>query len=419
MRKDSISLVVFGATGDLMARKILPALFFLYKKNKLPENFRLIGVSRRELSEESFRAHAREALSRFDAIKKDKKLESFLKLFSFVRGFFDEPYTYEDLKRMIGPHSKTFFYLSVTPQFFAPILKNLDKSGAISPRSHIFVEKPIGLNLKSARSIEKLLARYFDRQQIYRVDHYLAKDGLQDLFNFRFKKKSLESVWSGKYISKMEIRLWEHKDVGYRGEFYDGVGALRDVGQNHLLEMLALLIMNKPKSMNGIDIQKERAQALECLKKENLKDIQRLSFRAQYHGYRGHKGVSNTSKTETFFRITAYLWKGSFQSVPIIIEAGKAMPENRKEMVIYFKDGKRLVFPVEEHKVVYQYVEEYMKIFEGAFKGDASMFAGSEEVLASWRFIDPIIDAFRKNKVKLNYYNPHIYPKIGKKYEPR
>ncbi len=408
-------MVVFGATGDLMARKILPALFFLYKKNKLPKNFRLIGVSRRELSEESFRSHARVALSKFDAIKKDRKIESFLKLFSFVRGFFDEAYTYEDLKRMIGSHCKAFFYLSVTPQFFAPILKNLDKSGAISPRSHIFVEKPIGLNLKSARSIEKLLARYFNRQQIYRVDHYLAKDGLQDLFNFRFKKKSLESLWSKKYISKMEIRLWEHKDVGYRGEFYDKVGALRDVGQNHLLEMLALLTMNKPKSMKGMDVQKERAEALECLKKENLNDIRKLSFRAQYHGYRGHKGVSNVSKTETFFRITAYLNSDAFKGVPIIIEAGKAMPENRKEMVIYFKDGKRLVFPVEEHKIIYQYVEEYMKIFEGAFNGDASMFVSSEEVLASWQFIDPIVNAFRKNKVKLNYHNPNTYPKILKK----
>ncbi|OGF82343.1 hypothetical protein A3B18_00100 [Candidatus Giovannonibacteria bacterium RIFCSPLOWO2_01_FULL_46_13] len=408
--KEPINLVVFGATGDLMARKILPSLFYLYKEKALPENFRVVGVSRRDIFEEGFRERMREAASKFDEIKKDKRLEKFLAFFYFVKGFFGDKYTYEDLKRVLPAKSKNFFYLAVAPKFYKVVLKNIAAAGLINPKTFFLVEKPIGLDLKSAREVENLLAKYFKEKQIYRVDHYLAKEGVQKLFEFRFKEKEMEKIWSRDFVSSVELRLWEEKDATGRGEFYDGVGALRDVGQNHLLAVLAYLAMEKPKNFSGEEIRKARARLLKTLKIYNAKQANNFSYRAQYKGFRSLKGVKRNSKTETFFKVLVFLKEGRFKGVPITIEAGKALPQNRKEAVINFKDKRKIVFPFETHAVKYQYVEEYKKILSKAFMNDDSIFLGKDEVLASWKFVDPIISAFRK-KIPLKFYEVNKYPK--------
>ena len=393
-----------------MARKILPSLFYLYKEKALPENFRVVGVSRRDIFEEGFRERMREAASKFDEIKKDKRLEKFLAFFYFVKGFFGDKYTYEDLKRVLPAKSKNFFYLAVAPKFYKVVLKNIAAAGLINPKTFLLVEKPIGLDLKSAREVENLLAKYFKEKQIYRVDHYLAKEGVQKLFEFRFKEKEMEKIWSRNFISSVELRLWEEKDATGRGEFYDGVGALRDVGQNHLLAVLAYLAMEKPKNFSGEEIRKARARLLKTLKIYNAKQANNFSYRAQYKGFRSLKGVKRNSKTETFFKVLVFLKEGRFKGVPITIEAGKALPQNRKEAVINFKDKRKIVFPFETHAVKYQYVEEYKKILSKAFMNDDSIFLGKDEVLASWKFVDPIISAFRK-KIPLKFYEVNKYPK--------
>ena len=393
-----------------MARKILPSLFYLYKEKALPENFRVVGVSRRDIFEEGFRERMREAASKFDEIKKDKRLEKFLAFFYFVKGFFGDKYTYEDLKRVLPAKSKNFFYLAVAPKFYKVVLKNIAAAGLINPKTFLLVEKPIGLDLKSAREVENLLAKYFKEKQIYRVDHYLAKEGVQKLFEFRFKEKEMEKIWSRDFVSSVELRLWEEKDATGRGEFYDGVGALRDVGQNHLLAVLAYLAMEKPKNFSGEEIRKARARLLKTLKIYNAKQANNFSYRAQYKGFRSLKGVKRNSKTETFFKVLVFLKEGRFKGVPITIEAGKALPQNRKEAVINFKDKRKIVFPFETHAVKYQYVEEYKKILSKAFMNDDSIFLGKDEVLASWKFVDPIISAFRK-KIPLKFYEVNKYPK--------
>ncbi|OGF77392.1 hypothetical protein A3H04_04485 [Candidatus Giovannonibacteria bacterium RIFCSPLOWO2_12_FULL_43_11c] len=412
--KDPISLVVFGATGDLMARKIFPSLFYLYKEKKLPDGFRVIGVSRRDISEEGFREKIREAADKFDEIAKDKRLSGFLKLFYFVKGYFGDRYTYEDLKRVLEGHDhKIFFYLAVTPKFYKTVLENMKKGGLIHRNIFLLVEKPIGLDLKGAREVEKLLSKYFKEEQIYRVDHYLAKSGMDALFHFRFKKKYLEKIWSREFISGIELRLWEEKDVGTRGEFYESVGALRDVGQNHLLTMLAYATMDFRSRTSGEVVRKARAKLLRTLKIYNPRQTRHFAYRAQYKGYRKAKGVKRDSQIETFFRVLAFLGSGNFKGVPISIEAGKAMPENKKEMIVKFKDGINIIFPIETHSVKYQYVEEYKKILASAFAGDDSIFLGRNEVLAAWKFIDPIVLAFRKNLIPLRFYEPNTYPKAS------
>src|SRR3989344_4798204 len=379
MQKEPISLVVFGATGDLMARKILPSLFYLFREKKLSKGFRVVGISRRDISEEGFREKMREAAGKFDEIAKDKKFVGFLKLFYFVKGYFGDKYTYEDLKKVLEGHDhKIFFYLAVAPKFYKTVLENMKKAGLIHKNMFLLVEKPIGLDLKSAREIENLLAK----------------------------------IWSREYISKIELRLWEKKDVGTRGEFYEGVGALRDVGQNHLLTMLAYVAMEKPKAFHGEAVRKARAALLQRLKIYNLRQAAPFAYRAQYSGYRDAPGVKRNSKAETFFRVTAFLNAGQFRGVPITIEAGKAMPENKKEIVVKFRDGKNIIFQIETRAVKYQYVEEYKKILAGAFSGDDSIFLGRDEVLVSWKFVDPIVLVFKKNLVPLKFYEQNAYPKI-------
>ena len=396
-----------------MARKIVPSLFYLYKEKKLPEGFRVVGVSRRDISEEGFREKMREAAMHFDDIRRDKGLPGFLKLFYFVRGFFDHVYTYEDLKRVLeGYNSKIFFYLAVAPKFYKTVLQNMAKAGLINSKIFLLVEKPVGLDHAIAEEIEALLSKYFKQEQIYRVDHYLAKDGIENLFDFRFKKKYLEKMWSREHISSIELRLWEEKDIGGRGEFYETVGALRDVGQNHLLSMLAYATMEKPKAFHGEAVREARAELLRMLKTYNPKQARNFSYRAQYRGYHEVKGVKRNSKAETFFRVTAFLKSGRFKGIPITIEAGKAMPENRKEFVFNFKDRKKISFPVEIREVKYQYVEEYKKILISAFINDDSIFLGKEEMLAAWKFIDPFVKAWYKNTVPLEFYNPGGVPKI-------
>ncbi|HBT81620.1 TPA: hypothetical protein DEB04_02790 [Candidatus Giovannonibacteria bacterium] len=375
-----ITLVVFGATGDLMARKLAPSLFYLYKEKKLPKDFKIIGVSRRELSEEGFQKHLKAALVKYKDIVRDKKLSSFLKLFSFVRGFFDERYTYEDLKRVLDKKAEAFFYLAVAPGFYRPISHWLLKTNLVKKNDRLLVEKPFGLDLKSARSLDRLLAKCFREEQIYRIDHYLAKDGLRKLAAFRL---------SFEPISSIEIRLWETSGAQGRGEFYDSVGALRDVGQNHLLAMLAAALSSG---------RRKRARILEFLKP-------RASFRAQYRGYREIPKVKRNSRTETYFKITA-----SLKGIGVSLESGKCLPETRKEVQINFHDGKKLIFPTELHKKKYQYVEEYETLLSEAFRGERAWFLSREEVFQMWRFVDPILKAWEKNKVPLKFYHPGEMP---------
>lgn len=413
MRDKSASLVVFGATGDLMARKILPSLFYLNKERKLPNGFHVIGVSRRDITEEGFREKMRESMSRYDEIAKDKKITAFLRMFNFVKGYFGDNNTYVDLKKVLGGRDgKIFFYLAVAPKFFNIVLENIARAGLINSRTYLLIEKPIGLDLLSAKKVELLLSKYFSEKKIYRIDHYLAKEGMDNLFDFRFRKKYLEKIWSKDFISSIELFLWEHKDAAGRGEFYDGIGALRDVGQNHLSAMLAYAAMDTPGNFSAREIRKKRAELLKALKIYKPDQARKFSYRAQYRGFRNLPGVKKNSKTETFSILTGFFNSGRFKGVSVMMEVGKGMPGNRKEIIVNFKDGKKIIFPIEAHLHKYQYIEEYKKILSHAFRDDDSIFLGKEEVLASWKFIDPFVAAFKKNLVPLKFYEPNTYPKI-------
>ncbi|MBI3385009.1 glucose-6-phosphate dehydrogenase [Candidatus Gottesmanbacteria bacterium] len=455
-------LVVFGVTGDLMSRKILPALYRLYEKEKLPKQFSVIGYSRRNLTNNDFHKVVQNSLNKYLMDLSPTTFNSFKKLFSYHQGRFESLEDYKKLAERLGKidnlwqrPSNKLFYLAVPPNYYEGILKRLSKSGLTSSSglqdgwTKILVEKPFGKNLEQARKLDDLLSSLFKDEQIYPIDHYLAKEMLQNILTFRFTNNLFEDSWDNKSIDKIYIRVWEKIGVEERGVFYDGIGALRDVGQNHLLQMLALVTMNQPESLEAIPIRKKRAEILRTLIPPSTLEIVNNSYRAQYEGYKNIKGVSHNSSTETYFSIRAFLSASRWRGVPITMESGKRMGDQIKEIVVTFKhkspcfcpiDGphlkNKIIFRVEPNEEInirfwsrkpgfrneieersldflyrdssrrVQYVEEYERILLDCFIGDQTLFTSTAEVKAMWKFVDPIFSAWQKNLVPLKVYQP-------------
>jgi len=454
--------IIFGATGDLMAKKITPALFHLYKSGKFPHLFKIIAFSRRDLTIDEYQKHIRSILSNTkDRRIKVSEVESFLKYFEYRQGDFENVDAYNELASYLGrvddewkACSNKLFYLAVPPNNYQSIFEHLHASGLTLPCSpeegwtRVIVEKPFGKDAHTAHELDELLGKLFKEEQIYRIDHYLGKDMMQNIISFRFSNDLFEKTWSKEHIDKIEIRLLEKIGVEGRGGFYDGIGALRDVGQNHALQMLALLTMKQPKDLTPENVRRARAKVLEDLIPLSMREATERTFRAQFKGYRDEEGVSKNSKTETYFKLIATLNSSQWEGVPIIIEAGKRIIES-KEIVVTFKHTEPCLCPPGMHfknKIVFslspregisvefwskkpgleyemekqrlsflyrderkrraQYVEEYEKLLLDCILGNQLLFVSTDEVQAMWNFIDPIIDAWDKNAQPLHEYKP-------------
>ena len=454
--------IVFGATGDLMGKKIVPALFHLYKKGKFPKLFKIIGFSRRKLTQEHFVEFVRDLLVNHSegSIVKDE-MEQFLSYFLFQEGNFDEISYYKTLASRLGivdsewrVCSNKLFYLAVPPQYYKGIFERLHDSGLTIPCgpdegwTRVIVEKPFGHDLKTAENLAVLLVKLFKEEQIYRIDHYLAKEMLQNILTFRFANNLFEEEWGNKLIERINIRTWESIGVEGRGQFYDGIGALRDVGQNHLLQMLALVTMEKPDSYDADNVRQKRAEILSTLNVLTSEEIKTKTFRGQYRGYRKVASVAQNSRTETYFRTYARLSHPRWRGVEIMLEAGKKLPlkkeielilkhptpclcppskphfRNRILITIEPKEGIVIEFwskkPGLEHTFEkrkfnfllrrvserVQYVEEYEKLLLDCISGNQILFLSTPEIIASWRYIDPIIESWNKSLVPLMTYKP-------------
>ena len=452
--------IIFGATGDLMGKKIVPALFLLYKKGKFPKLFKIIGFSRRNLSEKEFINFVREILIKHIKDVSNEDLEKFLSYFLYQQGDFEAMSYYKILAGRLGiidgqwsVCSNKLFYLAVPPKYYQKIFERLAGSGLTIPCgpdegwTRVIVEKPFGHDLKTAEELDTLLAQLFKEEQIYRIDHYLAKEMLQNILVFRFSNNLFEEEWGNKLIDKIKIRTWELNGVENRGHFYDGIGALRDVGQNHLLQMLALVTMDRPSSYDSDEVRKKRAELLSTLVPLSEEDIKQKTFRGQYKGYEGIAGVKKNSKTETYFRAYAALSHPKWVGVEIMLEAGKRLAL-RKEIEIVLKHpipclcppGKhfrnRIIIGIEPregisiefwskksgldykiHKRKFnfifrrvnervQYVEEYEKLLLDCISGNQVLFLSTPEITTSWKYIDPIISSWKKNEVPLTEYIP-------------
>ncbi|MCE5191042.1 MAG: glucose-6-phosphate dehydrogenase [Actinomycetia bacterium] len=457
-------LVVFGATGDLMARKIVPSLAYLKVKGRLPERFRVIGFSRRDWSDGDFQAHVRSILDAYDGIAPSSAgREAFLGMFTYRRGTFDDASAYGELVNDVGAIDDAWglcanklYYLAVPPENYRVIFERLSQSGLTETCgdgtgfTRVLVEKPFGKDGRTAHELDELLGSLFAEEQVYRIDHYLAKEMLQGIMSFRFSNALFEPSWNAGSVERIDITLLESIGVERRGAFYDGVGALRDVGQNHLLQMLALVLMDKPADLSADSIRTQRAHFLRNLKVPSPDDIAEHSFRAQYDGYRQIVGVAPDSRTETYFRLRFALHGGRWGGVPMTMESGKRMGESLKEISVTFRAPEaclcdadepgtyenRVTFQLEPEETIRiafwakkpgferelelreftfflhekearaQYVEEYAKLLLDAIAGDQTLFVSTDEVRAMWAFIDPFIRVWESGAVPLATYAP-------------
>lgn len=456
--------VMFGATGDLAQRKLIPALWQLYKDKQLSPLFQVVGIAKDEMSNDQYQSWVTKYV---DASGKDnEQVKKFISLFSYHTGVFEEASTYEKVAEKLGRQDQTWktcanklFYLAVPPQFYKTIFQHISDSGLTEPCgddegwTRVCVEKPFGSDLTTAQELDDLLAQLFREEQIYRVDHYLGKDTVRNILAFRFSNTFLSPAWDSRSIEKIEVVLPETNIVANRGNFYDGIGALRDVGQNHMLQSLALLLMEKPKDWEADSIRAARAETLEALEVLDEQDVVRQTMRGYYDGYKETEGVAKESQTETYFKIQTQIRTARWQGVPIILESGKGLDESKFELTVTFRHetpclcppetGKHykniLRYRVQPHEGIFisfwvkrpgseMVIEEkdfsfdyehgfddgeaigaYTKLLMDAISGDQTLFVSTREIAASWRFVDPIVRAWEKGVTSLIKY------KIGSK----
>ena len=446
-------LILFGMTGDLAKRKIVPGLYHLFSGGLLPELFSVVGFSRRGLSENELKALLVQILAEHKDINpSQKELKNFLALFSYQQGDFTQQKDYIVLGSVLGnvddnwnTCANKLFYLSVPPKYYSEIFTSLSASNLIKPCAaedswtRVIVEKPFGHNIQTAQALDAQLASLFDEKQIYRIDHFVAKEMMQNILAFRFANRFLERGWNNKSVSDINIYFPEKLEVKNRGGFYDGVGALRDVGQNHLLQILALLTMDDPKTFDGDAVRESRAKLLQDLIIPDLDYIQKHTVRGQYKGYTLIKGVAEDSKTETYFKIQAELKNDRWAGVPITLESGKALEERDLKAIVTFKPKNdcqnRIIFDLqgsdmgiyiefwakkpglsltlEKRTLSFSFCtqeyacglsEPYERLILDCMRGNQTLFTSTSEIMSMWRFIDPIIDAWKLNRVPLLSY---------------
>ncbi|MCL5020017.1 MAG: glucose-6-phosphate dehydrogenase (NADP(+)), partial [Patescibacteria group bacterium] len=344
--KDPLVFVIFGITSNLAQIKLIPAFYDMEEKGILPAEMKIIGNARTPMSEEEFCNYLAKVLNTQNIhhqhpIKQDI-LKRLLERFNYLPGHLDDPGLYGDLKKEISSFSKKIFYLATYPDLYHHIFENLHKVGLEKGNggfTRIMIEKPIGSDLSSAKKLNQLLLKYFSEEQIYRLDHYLGKETLQNILTFRFANDIFEPLINASNIDHIQITASENFGIGKRGGYYDQVGALKDVGQNHQLQMLAFATMQAPKEFTSKAVTAERIKILKSL----VPMPEKIVF-GQYEGYTKEEHVDQNSETETFYALKTYLNSERFKDMPIYIRAGKKMAQTATEISIIFKNPVNKMF---------------------------------------------------------------------------
>lgn len=447
------TIILFGATGDLARNKLISAMYDLYIKKYMPETFRILGFSRKPLTDEQYQDFVREALEKKNHDMSSDMAQKFISLFSYTSGDITDLATYTQLAKDLSEHdrqqgmcSNKLFYLAVSPKLYEPVCTYIAESGLHMPCAdgtegsatmwtRILVEKPFGEDLNHAQKLDALLGKLYTEDQIFRIDHYLAKETVQNILSFRFANSVFEPLWNKDHIESVAIRFYEKDTVESRGAFFDGIGLLRDVGQNHMLQMLALVAMEDPGALDSHKIRSARAQVFTDLQ-QLCPDMMECISRGQYVGYRDIEGVDPASDTETFFRIGLHIANERWNGTPFYLEAGKALDQEKMEIVITFKEKESCVCPEHDehasHKNVltiaiqpnpgisirfwakrpgFEYKldpkdlsfdyqpdttialpDAYERVLYDAIRGDQTLFTTTDEVIAEWDLIAPILE---------------------------
>jgi len=460
---DPCVVIIFGATGDLTSRKLMPALYNLMREAQLPPQFACVGFARRPKSHEDFRVEMKTAVSSFSRVKPlDETLWSHFQeqIFYHCSEFHDDAgyaklKTFlEELDARLGTKGNRVFYLSTQPSFFPLICSKLYKAGLIYDESkvqdrwsRVVIEKPFGHDLESSISLQHELLQFLNENQIFRIDHYLGKETVQNLLVFRFANSIFESLWNNRYIDHVQITVAEDIGIGTRGKFFEEAGLLRDIVQNHMMQLLSLVAMEPPSSLEANAIRDEKVKVLQAIRHLEMNNV----VRGQYGpglitgqpviGYRQEKDVSPESTIETYVAARIFIDNWRWDGVPFFLRSGKRLPKRTSEIAVIFKDPPRVLFqnadkknepnvlairiqpdegtalrinckvpgpssPVQPVKMDFRYglyfgmtpPEAYERLICDCILGDSTLFAREDEVQASWRLWTPVLSSWSQTK---------------------